>query len=194
MNPKISLLFVLLLLSFGCKEGPPVTPPPPVDVVKNTINLSVEWADLYRIKLTWNKADDDTLAVSYFRYDLIRKDEAGNETTREFNITGNDTSYIDDNNGDSLKTGKAYLYKVKAYDDNSKLKDTSKTITAETLSPTSNNIVWTIDTLGQWGDFLYDVWGLDENNVWAVGAIDMPEGSTGIIKWDGEKWNSFFSD
>jgi hypothetical protein len=59
----------------------------------------------------------------------------------------------------------------------------------QTLSPTSHNISWQIDTLGQPGDFLYDVWGLDENNIWAVGAVHMQQGLTAIIKWDGTKWN-----
>jgi hypothetical protein len=30
---------------------------------------------------------------------------------------------------------------------------------------------------------------LDENNVWAIGAVTLPEGRSGVIKWDGNKWS-----
>ncbi len=185
----LAFLF-FIIVTYSCKKEPSVGPPdPPIDIIKNTINLSVEWTDLYRIKIKWNKAEDDTL--NNYLYNLIRKDEKGNEITRTFYITGNDTSYVDDNDGDSLGTGKLYSYRIKAYNKEDELKDTSKTITAATLSPTSHNIEWKVDTLGQPGNSLYDVWGLDENNVFAVGYVQMPEGPTGIIKWDGQKWNSF---
>jgi hypothetical protein len=184
----MKILLILLTVYTGCKEDPPVVPPPPpVNIIKNTINLTIEWTDLYRIKLKWNKAEDDTL--NNFLYNLIRRDEAGNEVTRSFYIAGNDTTYIDDNNGASLGTGKTYSYSVKAFNNENELKDTSKTITAATLSPTSHNIEWRIDTLGQPGNFLNDIWGLNENCVYAVGGINMPEGVTSIIKWDGERWN-----
>jgi hypothetical protein len=161
--------------------------PPNGTTVYNTINLSVEWADLYRIKLNWNISSTDTL--NSYRYELKRKDELGTETTVNFFIAGADTSYIDDNYGDSLAAGTNYNYRVKAYTATSVLKDTSLTLITQTLSPTSHNITWQIDTLGQPGDFLYDVWGLDENNVWAVGAVHMQQGVTAVIKWDGTKWN-----
>ena len=66
-------------------------------------------------------------------------------------------------------------------------------MTLTTLSPTSHNITWEFDTLGQAGNFLSDIWGIDENNVWAVGYIDLPSGSSGIIKWDGINWQPFIA-
>lgn len=183
-------LFFLMIVLFACKEEPPVKPPPvEPDGTKNTIILSVEWTDLYRINLKWNKAEEDTLNT--FHYDLIRKDEAGTEVTKVFYLFGADTTYTDDNDGDSLATGTNYSYRIKAYNDNNELKDTSLTVITQTLSPTSHNISWQIDTLGQPGNFLYDVWGLDENNVWAIGYVDLPEGGSGIIKWNGTKWRTF---
>jgi len=182
-----SLVISLGLLLKACNTvDPPPPPPPNGTTVHNTINLSVEWTDLYRIKLKWNISDKDTLNT--FRYELNRKDELGGEITKNFFISGTDTSYVDGET-DSLASGKNFTYKVKAYDTNDKLADTSKTVTAKTLAPISHNITWHIDTLGQPGNFLYDVWGLDENNVYAVGAINMPEGISSIIKWDGAKWN-----
>jgi hypothetical protein len=184
----IFLIFISSLLSFSCSEEPPVIPPPDNGSVKNSVVLSIEWTDLYRINLKWNKAEDDTL--NNFRYDLKRKDEAGTEVTKVFYLFGSDTTYTDDNDGDSLAMGTNYSYRIKAYDDTNELKDTSLTVITQTLSITSHNITWQIDTLGQPGDLgLLDVWGLDENNVWAVGGVNLLEGGTTIIKWDGMKWN-----
>ena len=188
---KINYIYSLLIISsiiFSCNTTEPLPPPPPNGTtVHNTINLSVEWTDLNRIKLKWNISERDTLNT--YRYELNRKDENGVEVTKNFFISGTDTSYID-GEVDSLASGKNFIYKVRGFDSNNKLIDTSKTITAKTLSPTSHNITWTIDTLGQPGDLgLLDIWGLDENNIWAVGGITLLQGGTNVLKWDGTKWN-----
>jgi hypothetical protein len=77
---------------------------------------------------------------------------------------------------------------LKGLPTNSKTIDTSSTIVTNTLSTTSHDITWEIDTLGQPGDFLYDIWGLDKNNIWALGGIHTNQGVTAIIKWDGFEW------
>lgn len=181
------LLLSLLLFAASCSTTEPPIIPPPDDIIANTIILTIEWTDLYSIKLNWNKAKADT-TTEHFIYLLTQTDEQGSKTTKQFTIAGKDTSYIAGET-DSLVMGKTYKFVVEAYDEENKLKDTSKTVTAKTLLPTSHNISWQIDTLGQPGNFLYDVWGLDENNVWAIGAVNMPEGITSLIKWDGFKWN-----
>ena len=186
--------FLLLLASYfiitiSCNTTePPIILPPPSDTIANTITLTVEWTDLYRIKLKWNKSVIDTAAP--FNYRLLQLDEAGNQTTKDFTITGTDTSYII-GEPDSLPQGMSFWFKVEGYNLENKLKDTSQTITTQTLQPTSHNIVWTVDTLGQPGNFLNDVWGLDENNVYAVGYIELPEGSSSIVKWEGNSWKPF---
>ncbi len=183
---NLSAIGGLLLNLNSCNTTEPPTPPPNDTTVYNTINITIEWTDLYRIKLKWNISTKDTL--KNYSYELYRKDETGVETKLNFYISGTDTSYIDGET-DSLASGKNFIYRVRAFDYKNKLIDTSRTITAKTLSPTSHNITWQIDTLGQPGDYLYEVLGLDENNVWAVGAVNMPEGVTSLIKWDGFKWN-----
>ena len=115
----IFLLFIFFIINFSCSEEPPVIPPPDNSSVKNSVILSVEWTDLYRINLKWNKAEDDTL--NNFRYDLIRKDEAGTEVTKVFYLFGSDTTYTDDNDGDSLAMGTNYSYRIKAYDDTNEI-------------------------------------------------------------------------
>ncbi len=181
-------LYIVLLFTSACKQ---TTEPPiviPDDSVANTILLSVEWTDLYRIHLRWNKSKSDTLEPYLYR--LTEIDEQGNKRTKEFTISGSDTSYTS-GMVDSLISGGKYWFKVEAFNKENKLKDTSRTVESRTLSTTSHDIVWTIDTLGQPSDFLNDVWGLDENNVYAVGYVNLPGGGSGIIKWNGTQWNPF---
>ncbi len=33
-----------------------------------------------------------------------------------------------------------------------------------------------------------DVWVFDENNIWAVGDLDLDGNYTNIMRWDGKKW------
>ena len=149
---KFSLVLLILISLYvaGCNTTEPPEPLPPCDTIANTIVLTVEWTDLYRIKLKWNKSAIDT--ATPFTYRLSQLDEAGNQTTKDFTITGTDTSYII-GEPDSLQPGARFWFKVEGYSAENKLKDTSQTITAQTLQPTSHNIVWTIDTLGQPGNF-----------------------------------------
>lgn len=184
---NIGHVIILLILLAQCDTTEP-PPPPNGTIIYNTIDLAVEWTDLHRIKLNWNISTRDTL--NSYRYELSRKDENGGEVTENFYIAGTDTSYIDGET-DSLASGKNFIYKVSAYANSEKLIDTSKTITAKTLSTTSHDITWDIDTLGQPGDFLYDVWGLDESNVYAVGFVELQSGNSSIIKWDGIEWKAF---
>lgn len=179
------LILIFILISVRCDTTePPIIPPD--ESVANTIVLTVEWTDLHRIKVRWNKSTKDT--IMSFTYRLTQTDEQGNKTIKDFTNIIFDTSYTA-GVPDSLPQGKRYWFRVEGLNKENKLKDTSRTIEAITLSPTSHDIVWTIDTLGQPGNFLNDVWGLDENNVYAVGAINMYEGITSVIKWDGVKWN-----
>ena len=46
---------------------------------------------------------------------------------------------------------------------------------AETMDTTSYNFIWKIDTLGNYGSYLKDVAVIDENNIWVVGNIRVPD-------------------
>ncbi len=189
----ISTFILTFALIFASCEEPTTTPPPTINpsdtATANTIELGVLWSDFNRIALKWTKSERDTEEVP-FTYKLKRTDENGNENVREYFLYGKDTT-ITDGEADTLARGKIYRYKVTAYDKEEKRADTSKTLTTQTLTATSHDFTWRIDTLGMPGDYLYDVWGYDTNNVWAVGAVHLEEGVTAIIKWDGEKWNYF---
>lgn len=184
---NIVLLFLILLLYARCDTTePPIIPPD--ESVANTISLTILWADFYRINVKWNKSAKDTLEP--FTYRLTQTDEQGNKITKDFLIADKDINFTA-GEPDSLPRGKKYWYKVEGFSNENKLRDTSKTIEAKTLAPTSHDIVWQVDTLGQPGNFLNDVWGLDENNVYAVGFVELKRGNSSIIKWNGNEWIPF---
>jgi hypothetical protein len=181
-------IFSVLVISIGlllksCDTTEPPPPPPDGDKIKNTIAITTLWQDLNKIAVNFTRSQLDTNGT--FTYKLKRKNPTGSETQFLFMLIGTDTTFIDAN----LERGTQYIYKVEAEEKQDKTKDTSRTIYVTTLDTTSHNITWQMDTLGQPGDFLYDVWGLDENNVWAVGAVHMQQGVTSVIKWDGVRWN-----
>lgn len=53
-------LTLLVFVQVSCNTTEPPIIPPPDDTIANTILITLEWKDLYRIKLNWNKAKADT--------------------------------------------------------------------------------------------------------------------------------------
>jgi len=56
------------------------------------------------------------------------------------------------------------------------------------LDTTSNDFVWEIDTIGNYGSYLNDVAIIDENDVWVVGYIKDGDSTYNAAHWDGEEW------
>ncbi len=66
------------------------------------------------------------------------------------------------------------------------------------LDSTSHAFFWQIDTLGEFGSYLNDVTIVDENNVWVVGEIVLPDPDSswngtgrehfGAAIWNGSNW------
>ncbi len=177
-NLLSAILFVIILHSCDSTE-PPITPLK--EVINNSIEIMEVWKDLASIKVKFTKSKTDT--VSNYNYKLITS--TGDEVIYA-KIFGDDTSYTHT----GLNEGQIVSFKVEAYEATN-LKDTSNTFLISTLNPTSHNITWEIDTVGIAGNLLRDIWGIDENNVWAIGYVSLPEEETGIIKWNGNKWESF---
>jgi hypothetical protein len=177
-NLIFTIITVIAVLSCSCDSTePPITPP--AIIVNNSIELTEEWKDLTSIKIKFTKSETDT--ISNYEYKLLTS--TGKEIVYP-KIIGEDTSFIHT----SLSEGQIVSFKVEAFEARN-LKDTSSTLTLTTLSATSHSIAWEVDTLGQAGDYLRDIWGIDGNNVWAVGGIETEQGRTAIIKWDGQNWN-----
>ena len=55
---------------------------------------------------------------------------------------------------------------------------------------TTHNIVWQADTLGDFQSYLNDAWGTSQENVWAVGWINLDDWGSNIMHYDGNEWTS----
>jgi hypothetical protein len=62
----------------------------------------------------------------------------------------------------------------------------SNSLEVRTLDSTSNDITWSLDTLGGTQSRAYGVWASDPNHVWAVGYFTYPYSV--LAHWDGAKW------
>ena len=71
----------------------------------------------------------------------------------------------------------------------STVKDSSDELTVHTQPTTSNDFIWEIDTLGNYGSYLKDVWIVNENDIWVVGNIETDSGYYGAANWHGIEWN-----
>ncbi|MBZ0180454.1 MAG: hypothetical protein K8F36_14305, partial [Melioribacteraceae bacterium] len=105
----------------------------------------------------------------------------------DFSVEAEDTTIIDDNGGNGLELETEYGYYTILSTETGEVKDTSEKVIGRTLGATSHNYVWEEYTIGESG-VLYDVWGTDENNVYAVGGVRINDTTYGVIHWDGTEW------
>lgn len=189
MNNKInSILFLLLLLTlFGCKEDPPIVPPPPPPppVYKDTLTVAVE--DVTHRSITVNiktTVNNPKSTIKFFR--IFNNTET---QVSEYPITLNDTSIIDDNLGGGLQLNTTYSYYAVRMDSVGARKDSSNIVQATTYDTTSHNYTWQEFKIGEWQSALYDVWGTDENNVYACGGVTINDTVYGILHWNGVEWS-----
>lgn len=175
---SLVILILTLLCGAGCNTTEPPDPPPPPDLRK--ITLTFEDASCTEV---WLKIKADSLT---FPAEIKLLKDA---VTQNITLTTQDTVlYID-----SLLPNQAYQYQAVLSTDTT-IK--SEKVTAQTLEPTSHNFTWQTWEFGQHSSsVLYDVAIIDENNIWAVGAIYMND-SLGnpdptfynAVQWDGNNW------
>ena len=185
LNPKYSFLIFLSFLVFAAScdtTEPPIIPPPPV--VKDTITVAVE--SFTHRSVTLNVTSTTNSKNSSVR--LIRVLNGTITTVAEYPIIVKDTTITDDDNGTGLLLDTTYTYYAVRVDSLGQLKDTSNIVTQKTLAPTSHNYTWQEFTIGDWQSVLYDVWGTDENNVWAVGSVTINDTVYGVLRWNGIEW------
>ncbi len=99
---------------------------------------------------------------------------------------------------DSLLPSQTYTYQVTPKGTGSNRQPIiSNEVTAVTMDTTSHDFTWEVFEFGEHGNsVLRDVAIIDENNIWAVGAIYLKD-STGAndsklynaVHWDGSRWN-----
>lgn len=181
-NLRFYLAAVLFLTFSGCQKPtePVITDPP--HVTANTMKTEYLWADFERIALGLKKSRLDS--SNTFTYELHRKDENGANQIIFKGRLLNDTT-ITDSGG--LSGEKIYCYWFLGYTDSTKILDTAVTLTAKVLSPTGHSFIWEVDTIGTEG-WINDLWGFNENNVWGVGAVQLPGGASNVIYWNGSGW------
>ncbi len=103
----LKISFLLIVIS-SCKEEPPVVPPPPPPppVYKDTLTLTVEYVThrsiIVNSKTTTNNRNSTV--------ELYRQFNNADTLVAEYTITTNDTSIIDDNNGNGLQLNTNYIY------------------------------------------------------------------------------------
>jgi len=174
----IIMLLTMLLLAISCRECPTE---PDYDIYLAVEDVACVWVTL---KVTL----PDSGKIN--RFELDRNDS----TVAAYTCYDNDTLITDE----GLIPDKDYSYTVRFLKDG-KTKAESEPVTVHTMPTTSHNFVWEIDTLGNYGSYLNDVWIIDENDIWVVGylRVDDPDssfdgtgqGTFNAAKWDGEKWN-----
>ncbi len=181
----LTLGLTITIIFSSCKKDNPVIPPvEPPPVVKDTVTISVEGLTHRSIELrVQSTVNDSSLKVK-----LFRTFNSADTMAAEYPILVKDTTIIDDNSGEGLQLNTEYTYYAVTVDTAGEIKDTSSIITARTLAPTSHDYTWQEYTIGDFG-ILYDVWGTDENNVYAVGDININNEYYGVLHYDGSSWD-----
>ncbi len=181
---SFSLILVFLLFATSCGTTEP--PPPPPDETKPTLTLELDDVSCTEAWLQLTTKDLELPA----ELTLKQYNPTGDSVAQVFNLSSLDTIlYID-----SLLPNQAYNYQAVLNTDTT-IK--SEKVTAQTLEPTSHNFTWQTWEFGQHSSsVLYDVAIIDENNIWAVGAIYMNDSlgnpdpnAYNAVHWDGNEWS-----
>lgn len=175
-------LFTIYFLLTNCSENS-TKPPPPIIEQRDTITISIEQTTHRSISLYLNHK----LQLPKDQYVLNRIEGSDTSTFLLLSPDFSDTVIIDDNTGVGLTIDTEYSYFAYRLDSLNQPKDTSNVVTARTLPPTSHDFTWTEYIIGDGGE-LRDVWGMDENNVFATGYININDTIYGNVHWDGTKW------
>jgi len=176
------LSFFFCLLSCDTNEPPPPDngngngndkPKPKITLTVDDTSPTEVWLNL----TTENISLPDTLI-------FIRD----NDTVKTIELF--DSSYVIYE--DSLLPSQSYTYQVSSIG----YQVTSEQVSAVTMDTTSHNFSWEVFEFGEHGNsILRDVAIIDENNIWAVGAIYLKD-STGAndsklynaVHWNGNEW------
>ena len=172
-------LISFLLLNSGCKQNP-TEPEKPRLSVPPSLELNIDDISCTEAWIKVKKLNDTTfLPIS------VKINEK--EFFHSFLAAADTVLFVD-----SLTPNTTYTVKGIILD----TLQTAKELKVTTLPTTSHNFTWQTFTFGEHSSStLYDVAIIDENNIWAVGAIYMKDslGNTdphayNAVHWDGSKW------
>ena len=178
---SILLIYLLCITQLSCNT---TEPPPPV-VPKPTLTLALEDVSCTEAWLQLNNK----------RFRITRRTNTLNNTTQPaillsqiFILSTQDSLlYID-----SLLPNQNYSFQVSSIQH----QVSSIKYPVITMDTTSHNFTWQSWEFGQHSSsILYDVAIIDENNIWAVGAIYMNDSlgnpdpnAYNAVHWDGQQW------
>ncbi len=174
----VSLFALLAFIAYSCKEPSPTAPAP-----EPQRNLLLTVADSSLREIWLQLSLPDTFSGRTIR--LFRN----NQLVRTFSVAGLDTLVLDS----LLTPNQQYSYRVE------RVLDTVRLAAAElictTLSITTRNFVWEVDTLGATMTHLYDVAVIHDSLIYVAGEIYLRDslGQTdpqphGFAVWNGQRW------
>jgi hypothetical protein len=188
---KMTILTSLLLLItvVSCNT----TEPTPPDETKPTLTLAIDDASCTEVWLQLT-TKDLTLPAELT---LIQYNPSGDSLSQSFLLNTQDSLlYID-----SLLPNQTYNFQLSCIwnpvsGNQQQVSSIKQQVT--TMDTTSHNFTfqsWTFGTIGS--STLYDVAIIDENNIWAVGEIQIADTSINgytvynAVHWDGSDWELF---
>jgi len=172
---SLILISTVSLLSISCKEcttEPMVYPP---------TELSLDYRGANFVWLRLSMADSGSVQ-SY----TIKRNNTELCSGRFF---GADTLITDD----TVLPDSTYIYKAYRTKRGNPV-DSSDAVEVIMLDTTSHDFHWEIDTLGEYGSVLRDVYIFNENEVWVVGEIAINIDTYNAAHWDGFNWKFYNID
>lgn len=176
---KITPLIVTLLFFGSCKECPTEPKDPELYLSAPYVETSIVW-----LKVT---SPNSTLHKSF----VIQRDTV---TILEASFSGRDTIIADR----TVQPNTSYTYTVN-YVKNGKIQDQSASVTVTTLDISSSDFTWEVLYFGERSGDLNSVSIASENNIWAVGLMEVWGWDSldseydwiryNALHWDGDKWN-----
>ncbi len=175
---------ILIITLVSCKDDP-VAPPPSLNP-QDTINISV--TDFTSSSITIDIHTTANNSNSNIR--LYRLLNSAETLISEFPILVKDTVIKDDDNGAGLERNTSYTYYAIRIDTSGARKDSSNIVEASTFDTTAHSrYTWQEYTFGNApSNDIRDVWGTNENDVWAVGGVRIDTKFYGGFHWDGNTW------
>jgi len=178
---KSLFLSIMIIILVSCDtNNPPISDPDDKDNDKSQPKITLTFVDNSCTEI-WLKVDVENIQLPDTF--LLRRNGVAVDW---FEITESEMEIYQD----SLRPSQSYTYTAIIND------TVTGEVTAITMDTTSHNFTWEVFEFGEHGNsILRDVAIIDENNIWAVGAIYLKD-STGAndskaynaVHWDGNEW------
>lgn len=178
---RIVPIITIMLFGIHCKKEPPIVPPdPPNNSI--SIKLSIEEVGLNEAWIRINKSDSIQSQAVRLKRNRIE--------ISTFSIVSKDTIFLDT----TVLPQRTYEYIAYGIE-NGKVKDSSNTLTLQTMDTTSHNFNWEVHTVGYQSSIVHDIAIINDTLIYAVGRFYEKDSSvstqsaSNIAVWNGKKWS-----